>query len=59
LELDHLMKEKGWKYCPGCKTPYQKAEGCNHMTCTSPGCNTQFCYACGGVYKYGSHSCQK
>jgi len=60
LELDHLMKEKGWKYCPGCKMRYQKAEGCNHMTCTLRGCNTQFCYACGGVYDlYGSHTCQE
>ena len=48
-ELDHLMKERGWKYCPsqffcplvsfchvkfstGCKTPFQKSAGCNHMT---------------------------
>jgi len=59
LELDRLMNEKGWKYCPGCKTPYQKTEGCDHMTCTSPGCNTQFCYACGGAYdRRGSHKCR-
>ncbi|SJL03907.1 uncharacterized protein ARMOST_07264 [Armillaria ostoyae] len=47
-ELDHLMKQRGWKYCPGCKTPVQKESGCNHMTCMSPGCNTHFCYICGG-----------
>ncbi|KAK0501419.1 hypothetical protein EDD18DRAFT_1317711, partial [Armillaria luteobubalina] len=47
-ELDHLMKKRGWKYCPGCKTPVQKESGCNHMTCMSPGCNTHFCYICGG-----------
>ncbi|ELU36911.1 hypothetical protein AG1IA_09053 [Rhizoctonia solani AG-1 IA] len=23
-------------------------EGCNHMTCTTPACNTHFCYVCGG-----------
>jgi len=46
-ELDHLMKENGWKYCPSCKTPFQKETGCNHMTCMSPGCNTHFCYFCG------------
>ncbi|KAL6309201.1 hypothetical protein BKA93DRAFT_425367 [Sparassis latifolia] len=47
-ELDDLMKRRGWKYCPGCKTPIQKVAGCNHMTCMSPGCNTHFCYLCGG-----------
>ncbi|KAF9232512.1 hypothetical protein BU15DRAFT_54908 [Melanogaster broomeanus] len=46
-ELDHLMKEQGWKYCPSCKTPVQKQDGCNHLSCIAPGCNTQFCYRCG------------
>lgn len=48
-ELDHLMKERGWKYCPGCRTPVQKDGGCHHMTCTSPGCNSHFCYVCGNM----------
>ncbi|KAJ6514905.1 hypothetical protein C8R47DRAFT_961645 [Mycena vitilis] len=46
-ELEHLMKTRGWKHCPGCKTPFQKSSGCNHMTCMSPSCNTHFCYLCG------------
>ncbi|KZT12603.1 uncharacterized protein LAESUDRAFT_739975 [Laetiporus sulphureus 93-53] len=46
-ELKHLMDQKGWKYCPGCQTPAEKIDGCNHMTCMSPGCNTHFCYGCG------------
>ncbi|KIJ64856.1 hypothetical protein HYDPIDRAFT_89743 [Hydnomerulius pinastri MD-312] len=46
-ELDHLMKEQGWRYCPSCKTPIQKQAGCNHMSCIAPGCNTHFCYGCG------------
>ncbi|KAJ7719079.1 hypothetical protein DFH07DRAFT_315765 [Mycena maculata] len=46
-ELEHLMKQHGWKHCPGCRTPFQKSSGCNHMTCMSPGCNTHFCYVCG------------
>ncbi|KAF8909307.1 hypothetical protein CPB84DRAFT_1765783 [Gymnopilus junonius] len=45
--IDRLMKRKGWKYCPGCRTPVQKESGCNHMTCGAPGCNTHFCYRCG------------
>ncbi|KAI0317531.1 hypothetical protein OF83DRAFT_1120887 [Amylostereum chailletii] len=46
-ELDHLMRQRGWKYCPTCRTPIQKESGCNHMTCGSPACNTHFCYVCG------------
>ncbi|KAI0082379.1 hypothetical protein K474DRAFT_507336 [Panus rudis PR-1116 ss-1] len=46
-ELNHLMAQRGWKYCPGCHTPAEKTDGCNHITCISPGCNTHFCYLCG------------
>ncbi|KAL1748221.1 hypothetical protein HDZ31DRAFT_30262 [Schizophyllum fasciatum] len=46
-ELAALMRDRGWKACPGCHTNIQKTEGCNHMTCPSPGCNMHFCYACG------------
>ncbi|EKM59123.1 uncharacterized protein PHACADRAFT_205299 [Phanerochaete carnosa HHB-10118-sp] len=46
-ELQRLMGDKGWKYCPGCRTPAEKIGGCNHMACKSPGCNTHFCYLCG------------
>lgn len=46
-EIEQLMNTKGWKHCPGCRTPTEKTEGCNHMTCPSPGCNSHFCYRCG------------
>ncbi|KAJ7252460.1 hypothetical protein C8J57DRAFT_1474125 [Mycena rebaudengoi] len=46
-ELEDLMRRRGWKHCPGCKTAIQKESGCNHMTCLSPGCSTHFCYVCG------------
>ncbi|KAE9382455.1 hypothetical protein BT96DRAFT_772677, partial [Gymnopus androsaceus JB14] len=46
-ELASLMREKGWKACPGCQTNIQKMDGCNHMTCPLPGCNMHFCYRCG------------
>ncbi|KZP12936.1 hypothetical protein FIBSPDRAFT_921759 [Athelia psychrophila] len=48
-ELASLMKQRGWKHCPSCKTPFMKETGCNHMTCMSPGCNTHFCYVCGDL----------
>lgn len=48
-ELDHLMKEKGWKYCPNCKTPILKEHGCHHMICIASGCNSHFCYTCGDL----------
>ncbi|EMD40862.1 hypothetical protein CERSUDRAFT_71120 [Gelatoporia subvermispora B] len=46
-EFTHLMSRRGWKHCPGCQTPAEKTEGCNHMTCMVPGCNTHYCYLCG------------
>ncbi|KAF9531700.1 hypothetical protein CPB83DRAFT_761197 [Crepidotus variabilis] len=45
--IERLMRRRGWKYCPGCRTPVQKESGCNHMTCGAPGCNVHFCYKCG------------
>ncbi|GJE84050.1 RING-type domain-containing protein [Phanerochaete sordida] len=48
-ELHRLMGQKGWKYCPGCQTPAEKTEGCNHMRCTGPGCTMHFCYRCGNA----------
>ncbi|KAG8731354.1 hypothetical protein FRC11_004415, partial [Ceratobasidium sp. 423] len=47
-ELNRLMEREGWKKCPGCQAPIEKSEGCNHMTCTTPACNTHFCWVCGG-----------
>ena len=34
--------------CPGCKLPYNKDEGCNHVTCLNPSCRAvfQFCCSC-------------
>ncbi|KAF8677718.1 Ring finger [Rhizoctonia solani] len=48
-ELRELMASEGWKECPGCKTPISRNEGCYHMTCTTPGCNSHFCYRCGAL----------
>ncbi|THV05224.1 hypothetical protein K435DRAFT_117492 [Dendrothele bispora CBS 962.96] len=32
------------KSCPGCKIPIERAEGCNHVTCTR--CQSHICWAC-------------
>ncbi|KAF8308214.1 hypothetical protein DL93DRAFT_2087228 [Clavulina sp. PMI_390] len=31
--------------CPGCTTPVEKSDGCNHMCCSR--CGAHFCYTCG------------
>ncbi|KNZ74599.1 putative E3 ubiquitin-protein ligase [Termitomyces sp. J132] len=46
-ELRMLSEREGWKNCPGCNTLIEKTEGCDHMTCRTPACNTHFCYVCG------------
>lgn len=39
------MKEKGLlKFCPSCKTPTFKHDGCSKMTCTR--CNIKWCWLC-------------
>lgn len=44
---EQVIRENS-KPCPGCQTPVQKSEGCNHMTCR---CGVQFCYHCGESYQ--------
>ncbi|KAF4593021.1 hypothetical protein EYR38_008728 [Pleurotus pulmonarius] len=34
--LDRMVREHGWKFCPGCRAPIQKESGCNHMTVSQP-----------------------
>ncbi|TFK41548.1 hypothetical protein BDQ12DRAFT_599545 [Crucibulum laeve] len=50
------MKEHDVKNCPSCQVPIERAEGCNHMTCTR--CQTHICWVCmetfpGGEGIYG------
>ncbi|KAJ7242524.1 hypothetical protein C8J57DRAFT_1244061 [Mycena rebaudengoi] len=47
-ELEDLMRRRGWKHCPGCKTAFQKESECNHMTCLPPGCVDRAFRACTG-----------
>ncbi|KAJ7591599.1 hypothetical protein C8J56DRAFT_935962 [Mycena floridula] len=49
-------KKNNVKNCPGCKIPIERAEGCNHITCTR--CQTHICWECletfpGGEGIYG------
>ncbi|KAG5647514.1 hypothetical protein DXG03_009451 [Asterophora parasitica] len=36
----------------------QKSEGCRHMTCITSGCNTHFCYQCGGHIIKTTNACE-
>jgi hypothetical protein len=42
----------GVKPCPGCNVPIEKAEGCNHMTCTR--CRTHICWTCLQTFPEGN-----
>ncbi|KAG6841624.1 hypothetical protein C0991_009049 [Blastosporella zonata] len=42
--LQQWMKDHDVKPCPGCKVLIERAEGCNHMTCTQ--CKTHICWVC-------------
>jgi hypothetical protein len=39
------------KNCPGCKTPIERSEGCNHMTCIK--CQTHICWQCLATFPKG------
>ena len=43
--------------CPTCLVCYSKLDGCNKMTCRSPGCNTLSCYLCQEKIEGYSHFC--
>jgi hypothetical protein len=46
--LEKLKRELNIKDCPKCKTPMEKMEGCNHMTCG--GCRAHICWVCMAVF---------
>ncbi|XP_020627951.1 ATP-dependent RNA helicase DEAH12, chloroplastic-like isoform X2 [Orbicella faveolata] len=49
---DWMMKDpSNRKNCPKCKTPIEKNEGCNHMTCS--GCKSHMCWLCLEVFPTG------
>lgn len=45
-----LLLQRPVKNCPGCDTPTEKVQGCDHITCSIPDCNTDWCWSCGGQF---------
>jgi hypothetical protein len=41
-----LLSSSTCKPCPGCKLPYEKDGGCDHVTCQNMECNTHWCWRC-------------
>lgn len=44
--------QAGAKPCPSCDAFVIKDEGCNHVTCIAPFCNTHFCWKCGDAFSH-------
>ncbi|KAI8305611.1 hypothetical protein K4K61_005171 [Colletotrichum sp. SAR11_59] len=48
---DECKEMKGTKLqirqCPGCGTLTEKMGGCDHISCTVPGCGAHWCFFCG------------
>jgi hypothetical protein len=44
--------EAGARSCPTCNAFVVKDEGCNHVTCVAPFCNTHFCWKCGLAFSH-------
>jgi len=50
-KLDAVYLERKTKSCPWCHSTIERTEGCPHMSCT---CGKQFCWDCGGKYRFSS-----
>lgn len=45
-DLEKLEDENGISQCPGCRTPYLKNAGCDHVECIIKKCRVSFCFSC-------------
>lgn len=46
-QVSEVAENKRMKKCPGCGVMTEKTSGCDHITCSVPGCNTHWCFYCG------------
>lgn len=51
--------KKNAKFCPSCKVPIEKNDGCNHMTCSQ--CGADFCWLCLSLLQMHlqAHTCNR
>ena len=43
---EEAMTETVIRRCPKCDSRFVKEDGCNKVTCSTPGCGTMICYLC-------------
>uniref|UniRef100_A0A6C0C9E7 RBR-type E3 ubiquitin transferase n=1 Tax=viral metagenome TaxID=1070528 RepID=A0A6C0C9E7_9ZZZZ len=41
-----LLSSSAYKPCPGCKLPYEKDGGCDHIICNNIDCGIHWCWRC-------------
>ena len=57
IRAQEAMSKVTIRACPNCKTPFQKHEGCNKMTCAK--CKCFSCYMCKSKVQGYDHFCTK
>lgn len=55
---EEAMAEVVIRRCPKCDSRFVKEDGCNQMTCATPGCNTKSCYLCKEQIPGYDHFCK-
>ena len=55
-EIRDAARKAGIDACPTCDTPVDKGEGCYHVHCRAPRCNTHFCWGCMNAFSADGNS---